>query len=787
MSNILNTLQSRIPKVLELGKEVTQKDEFAKGERATFYHGTRMKDGSTVAIKRIYDNKPSKDEIKTYAMEIQAIFATSTPYSTSLIGYSVTAPFIIVTECYEEANLSTLLKQKKLDFTQLNSILLELAFALKQIHEVNFIHGNVCPSNIILDKYGKTKLVGFGNSRYPSKSPKNVYTSGKIKENNWLSPEFLAGEVFTEKHDVFSFGSLVYQFLTGEIPFNGQSQSEVRSNIVNYKLPTIPNTIPQQLSKLITDCWDKPDKRPSIAKILESLRSKEIVFPDVNNTKLDVTIQTLLADEEEMFTQKYKGLVHTDAAHFKDELKNVIPEPKSPYVPIFFREIKKLFVKKTSSEIFSYLLDACQALISKTKNAESFCSNHLHLRLPLDRDELIDQGLDIIYAIVINYPNALNSEFSPFIKYLMRKKPEKVIIIASELAKKVDEVDDPLLVLDAVMTSWKYVKDSKSLAAPFLSLFYFLCKKVPDYKNQRGQLCSSLFNKFLDSKSKTAVCVALTGLQFVEAENLSINPEQALDLLKDGKTAPTILSLMLSLDTIDINDEDVFQDIIDVLLKRSQKSNRASLLLCKIASEKNGAELLMKDDSWLCNKLPTVESTFRIALVAMRHPNIMNQLKDSENFKYLLYKCCKPKHQVPLRSIIEVMKAFGIKSDKDVSVWEDCGVLRMLLNGAVSSGEEKSLCHILTFFSDLAFLKEMPMLVDLVDVSVLSYKKFNNVASHVIPLFANISRIPKCGRRIEETRALEVLNQEFKKKEFAKFGTIIRKNIRSSHLPRSTH
>lgn len=787
MPNYLEAIQKQVPLTMELDKDVIKKEEIAKGDRATVYNGIRLKDGLNVTIKVLYNEIPDKNSIKRYITEIQAINLCNSPYTVKLVGYSVKGPLMIITESVEKDSLFTLLQQNKFDSTQKNILLLEIAYALKHIHSQKFIHGNVSPHNIIFDSNQRTKICGFGNCRYPLKPTQ--YKEDTIKSLNWSSPEFVSGNDFTEKHDIFSFGSLLYHIVTGKMPFDSMSQSEIIENLKSYKLPKLPSDIPPKIAKLISDCWDKPDKRPSMEEILNLLFKKDYLLQDVNSGRVESAIQRLHGDDEDMVKQMFKDLARTDPKDFKDALKKAYPTIKASKenIAFFFAEIKSLFVKKTSTEQFSYLLDASLSLMKKRDACDAFVKHHLHLRLPFDKEELIDQGLDIVFTIVLKSPNAINADFVPFIKYLMRYRPEKVVIIVSEYAKNLNEVDDPLPILDAVMTSWKRIKDNKSVAAPFLSLFSYLCRVFPDYKAKRGELCSTLFRKFLDSRSKVAICVALTGLYYIEGESFNLDLEPVLALLKDPQTSKTMLSLMLMLDSIQINDNRIVSELVDTLLQRAQRSNRAALLLCKVACERNAADCLMQDDSWLCAELPTLDSTFRIMLVAMRHESVRKKLRNSDNMKYLLYMACDKSSNIPLRCVIDVIKGFGVDTEDEVKEWDDTGLFRRILNCAYEQCDDRSFCHTLSFFSKIATVKEIPILVDLVDASLITYSKVPNIADHLIPLFYNLSKLPKCALRLEETRALDAIAQEFKKTEYVKFGTVIRKNIRAAHLPKSTY
>ncbi|KAE8975877.1 hypothetical protein PR002_g25474 [Phytophthora rubi] len=94
-------------------------------------------------------------------------------------------------------------------------------------------------------------------------------------QSEWMAPEVLGNQKYTEKADVFSFGIVIWEIVTGECPYDGMSQIQAALGVLNRNLrPNIPRECPPFFSRLMKACWNRqPELRPSFPHIVNAFRT----------------------------------------------------------------------------------------------------------------------------------------------------------------------------------------------------------------------------------------------------------------------------------------------------------------------------------------------------------------------------------------------------------------------------------------------------------------------------------------------------------------------------------
>ncbi len=158
-------------------------------------------------------------------------------------------------------------------------ILLQIARALAHAHQHGIVHRDVKPGNVVLLDDGRAKLLDFGVARI-SESPTNITTPGTvIGTPTYMAPEQLKGDAVTASADIYSFGALAYEILTGSKPFAADSFMALAVQVMNTQARPLAQLLPElpaALSALVQGCLQKsaserPKSMDEVVSRLEEL------------------------------------------------------------------------------------------------------------------------------------------------------------------------------------------------------------------------------------------------------------------------------------------------------------------------------------------------------------------------------------------------------------------------------------------------------------------------------------------------------------------------------------
>ncbi|XP_074333626.1 uncharacterized protein LOC141671328 isoform X3 [Apium graveolens] len=135
------------------------------------------------------------------------------------------------------------------------------------IHRMKVAHRDLKSANCLVSRYWTVKICDFGLSRVLSMTPMRASSSAGTPE--WMAPELIRNEPFTEKCDIFSLGVIIWEMYTLKRPWQGVPSAQVIYAVAHdgsrLEIPDGP------LGELIADCWAEPDQRPSCEEVFSRL------------------------------------------------------------------------------------------------------------------------------------------------------------------------------------------------------------------------------------------------------------------------------------------------------------------------------------------------------------------------------------------------------------------------------------------------------------------------------------------------------------------------------------
>ncbi|KAK1367013.1 Serine/threonine-protein kinase CTR1 [Heracleum sosnowskyi] len=235
--------------------------------------------GSDVAVKVLSVQDFSDDQLKEFLREVAIMKRVRHPNVVLFMGAVTKRPHLsIVTEYLPRGSLYRIIHRpsagETLDPRRRLRMALDVAKGINYLHCLNppIVHWDLKSPNLLVDKNWTVKVCDFGLSRFKA----NTFISSKSVAGTpeWMAPEFLRGEPSNEKSDVYSYGVILWEFVTLQQPWSGLGPAQVVGAVAfqNRRLAIPQNTSPI-LTSLMESCWsDEPAHRPSFKSIVDTLK-----------------------------------------------------------------------------------------------------------------------------------------------------------------------------------------------------------------------------------------------------------------------------------------------------------------------------------------------------------------------------------------------------------------------------------------------------------------------------------------------------------------------------------
>lgn len=266
------------------------------GGMANVYKAYDQQENRTVAIKTLKDeHRDDAEFVRRFAREAQAVLTLSHPNIVE--SYDVgedeaTGAIYIVLEYVEGGTLKDLIKEKgTLSPKVAVGIACQVLDALQHAHEWGIIHRDVKPQNVMITTKGKAKLADFGIARDTAATTRTFAGTNVIGSVHYISPEQARGDVATAESDIYSCAVMLYEMLTGQVPFAGDNSVAIALKHLQEEIIPPVETNPR-LPRALSDVVVKGTaKTPALrygtaaamrADILRALREPHGKFARMN-------------------------------------------------------------------------------------------------------------------------------------------------------------------------------------------------------------------------------------------------------------------------------------------------------------------------------------------------------------------------------------------------------------------------------------------------------------------------------------------------------------------------
>ena len=251
-----------------------------EGGMGVVYRATDTTLERTVAVK-ILHNHLVKDPVFYERFRNEAILLArlNHPNVTTLYNFSTDQEqSFMVMEYVEGLTLEQFLKKEKvLSADSLIQIILSAAKGLQHAHDRGILHRDIKPANIMISHKGEIKLMDFGIAKLKG-STSLTRVGSIIGTLEYMAPELLSGSAPSVASDLYAMGVVMYELLTGRLPFEGNTEASLISNILHHKplpLRTYTTGTPKELEIILENLLrKKPERRIGSAGELQELLTR---------------------------------------------------------------------------------------------------------------------------------------------------------------------------------------------------------------------------------------------------------------------------------------------------------------------------------------------------------------------------------------------------------------------------------------------------------------------------------------------------------------------------------
>ncbi|MDE5780776.1 MAG: Stk1 family PASTA domain-containing Ser/Thr kinase [Lachnospiraceae bacterium] len=291
-------------------------DKVGSGGMSDVYKAKCHKLNRFVAIKVLKPEfSEDKNFVSKFKVEAQSAAGLAHPNIVSVfdVGEDNGLHYIVM-ELVEGITLKKYIEKKgRLSVKEAVSIAIQVAQGIEAAHNNHIIHRDIKPQNIIISREGKVKVTDFGIARAASANTINSNAMGSV---HYISPEQARGGFIDEKSDIYSLGISLYEMITGNVPFEGDTTVTIALQHIQGEIPPAKNTVPDlpiSVEKIIEKCTQKKADRRylKVSSLIADLK-RSLITPDEDFVQMVPTMNNqatiMISDDDVALIRRETGM-----------------------------------------------------------------------------------------------------------------------------------------------------------------------------------------------------------------------------------------------------------------------------------------------------------------------------------------------------------------------------------------------------------------------------------------------------------------------------------------------
>ncbi|MCA1637577.1 MAG: protein kinase [Acidobacteria bacterium] len=273
-------------------------EQIGKGGMGEVYLAQDTKLHRQVALKVLSsDFAQDDDRLRRFVREVHVTSSLNHPNILTIheIGGGDDLHFI-ASEYVKGETLRQRLERENLTLREILEIATQIVMALKAAHEAGIVHRDIKPENIMIREDGLVKVLDFGLAKLTEKTPLDEEAETRMQVQTqsgmilgtarYMSPEQARGKEIDERTDIFSFGIVLYEMLSGKLPFKGETAMDTIGAILTKEPAPLSEEVPPQLQYIVEKCLRKDRE--------ERYQTAKDLLIDLKNVKQDLEFQNKL-------------------------------------------------------------------------------------------------------------------------------------------------------------------------------------------------------------------------------------------------------------------------------------------------------------------------------------------------------------------------------------------------------------------------------------------------------------------------------------------------------------
>jgi serine/threonine-protein kinase len=238
--------------------------QIGSGGMSTVYRAFDMTLERPVAVKLMHREIASdSDQLERFRREARAVAQLSHPHIVGVIdaGEEDGRPYIVFEYVEGETLKRRIRRMGRLPVDEAIAYAIEIARALGAAHARAIVHRDIKPQNVLVDEEGSAKVTDFGIAR--SLDEDGLTADGRVLgTTDYVSPEQALGHDVNGQSDIYSLGVVLFEMLTGDVPFHGENQVSVAMKHVREDMPDVKEA--------------RPEVSAGLAAVLERMTDKDL-------------------------------------------------------------------------------------------------------------------------------------------------------------------------------------------------------------------------------------------------------------------------------------------------------------------------------------------------------------------------------------------------------------------------------------------------------------------------------------------------------------------------------